>query len=30
LRADESGSAPAQTLQPLLDVAQWGPALSAS
>jgi histidyl-tRNA synthetase len=30
LRADESGSAPAQTLQPLLDVAQWGPALRAS
>ena len=30
LRADESGSAPAQTLQPLSDVAQWGPALRAS
>ena len=27
LRADESGSAPAQTLQPLTGVAQWGPGL---
>jgi histidyl-tRNA synthetase len=30
LRADESGSAPAQALQPLSGVAQWGPALRAS
>jgi histidyl-tRNA synthetase len=30
LRAHESGSAPAQTLQPLSGVAQWGPALRAS
>ena len=29
LRADEGGSAPAQTLQPLSGVAQWGPALRA-
>ncbi len=29
LRAEEGGSAPAQTLQPLSAVAQWGPALRA-
>ena len=30
LRADESGSAPAQTLQPLSGVAHWGPGLRAA
>ena len=30
LRADEGGSAPAQTLQPLSGVAQWGPGLRAA
>jgi histidyl-tRNA synthetase len=29
LRAEEGGAAPAQTLQPLSAVAQWGPALRA-
>jgi len=30
LRADEGGSAPAQTLQPLSGVAHWGPGLRAA
>jgi len=30
LRADDGGSAPAQTLQPLSGVAHWGPGLRAA